>query len=66
MKTEFHIYEESIVREKHQYPGSTENTEMVYLVNFVIRMWNMDIEQRDDENLEAAEHWFLRRMLRIP
>ena len=26
----------------------------------------MDIEQMDDENLKAAEHWFLRRMLRIP
>ena len=25
----------------------------------------MDIEKRDDKNLEAAEHWFLRRMLRI-
>ena len=26
----------------------------------------MDIEQWDDENLEASEHWFLRRMFRIP
>ena len=25
----------------------------------------MDIEQRDDEKLGAAEHWFIRRLLRI-
>ena len=27
------IYEENIVREKHQYGGSTVSTEMIYLVN---------------------------------
>ena len=26
----------------------------------------MDIEHRNYENLEAAEHWFLRIILRIP
>ena len=26
----------------------------------------MDVEPRDDENLEAAEYWFLRGMLREP
>ena len=51
------IYEESIVQEKHQYSVSTEITEMLYLVNYAIRVM---------KNLEAAEHWFLRRMLRIP
>ena len=25
----------------------------------------MDIEKSEDENFEAAKHWFLRRMLRI-
>ena len=53
------------MREKHQYAGSTESTEMLYLVNSAIRMSHMDIEQRGDENLEAAENWFLRGMLRI-
>ena len=33
-----HIYGDSIVREKHQYAGSTENAEMLYLVNSAIRM----------------------------
>ena len=53
-------HEESIVREKHQYAGSTENTDLLYLVNSAIRMstWTL--------NLEAAEHGFLIRMLRIP
>ena len=33
-----HISEESIVREKHQYGGSTESTEMLYLYNFANRL----------------------------
>ena len=33
-----HIYDESIVWEKDQYTGSTENTKMLYLVNSAIRM----------------------------
>ena len=33
-----HIYEESIVREKHQYVGLNENTEMLYLINPAIRI----------------------------
>ena len=42
------------MREKHQYAGSTENTEMLYLVNSAICMRNMDIEQRDDEKLGGS------------
>ena len=30
-----YIYEESIVREKHQFSGSTESTEMLYLVTML-------------------------------
>ena len=36
--TNVHIYEKSVVREKHQYSGSTESTEILYLVNYTIRM----------------------------
>ena len=50
-KDSMHVCEGSIVREKHQYVGLTEKTEMLYLVNSPIQMRNMDIEQREDENL---------------
>ena len=33
-----HIYEDTIVREKHQYDASIESTEMLCLVNFAIRI----------------------------
>ena len=33
-----YVYEASIVREKHQHAGLTENTEMLYLVNSAIQM----------------------------
>ena len=53
-KDSIHIYEESIFLEKHQYGGSTESTEMLCLVNFAIRIRNMDIEPKDDENTEGS------------
>ena len=54
------------MREKHQYAGSTESTEMLYLINYAIRMSTWTLSKGMMKNLEAAEHWFLRGMLRIP
>ena len=54
------------MREKHQYAGSTDSTDMLYLVNSAIRMGTWTLRKRMMNNLEAEEHWILRRMLRIP
>ena len=59
-KDSIHIYEECIVQEKHKYSGSIESTEMLY--GYETWTWSQGVMK----NLEAEEHWFLRRMLRIP
>ena len=54
------------MREKRQYAGLTESTEMIYMVNSVIyecETWTLSKGMM--KNLEATEHLFLRRMLRI-
>ena len=52
-------FEENIVREKHQYVISTE-----VLKCYIYETWTLSKGMM--KTLEAADHWFLRRMLRIP
>jgi len=39
--------------------------EMLRVVHFIVSMWKWTISKRIKSQLEAAEMWFLRRVLRI-
>ena len=51
---------------KHLYAGSTESSEMLNVASLLYGCETWTLSKGIMKNLEAAEHWFIRRMLRIP